>query len=324
MKYSKIGLIAVLAIMVTGCTETKYVAHVAKKIPMPQDTVSKNKGYFKVGSSYKIKGKRYYPAETYNLTETGTASWYGPGFHGKLTANGEIFDKNELTAAHRTLQLPSIVKVTNLDNGRSVILRVNDRGPFAHNRILDVSERGAVALGFKSKGVAKIRLEVLADASKEVAAVSKSGRSTRGMEIAYNEGKTTAIQQVQAQPMPPLKPVPTREIAGNQIETISNTVPVVEAEPLNNVVQRTATSNVPTTTGRQMFVQAGAFSQEANALQYSNKVASLAPSKVYMTRVNDIPYFRVRLGPFNNADQAQQVIASLYQTGNKDAVIVAE
>jgi len=154
--FKRLSFILVAVISLNACSSAQYAAHVAKKIPLKQDTPSKSIGHFKVGSSYVIKGKRYYPVETYNFTETGSASWYGPGFHGKQTANGEMFDQNELTAAHRTLQLPCIIQVTNLDNGRQVILRVNDRGPFAHNRILDVSERAAVLLGFKEKGVANI------------------------------------------------------------------------------------------------------------------------------------------------------------------------
>ena len=93
--------------------------------------------------------------------EVGTGSWYGPGFHGKLTANGEIFDQNKLTAAHRTLPLPSTIAVTNLANNRSLILRVNDRGPYIEGRIVDVSKRAAQILGFEKEGLATLQLEVL-------------------------------------------------------------------------------------------------------------------------------------------------------------------
>lgn len=333
-------------ITLSGCSEARYAAHVAKQIPLPQDTPSKSKGYFKVGSSYKIKGKRYYPSEAYNLTETGTASWYGPGFHGKLTANGEIFDKNEMTAAHRTLQMPSIIKVTNLANGRSAILRVNDRGPFAHDRILDVSERAASVLGFKEKGVANIRLEVVADASKEVAAMAKERISTRGYEIAYAQGKrpTSAnIQNVQT-PAPALNIEPVTKVAlGNSgdsapVPTLHTAtvraedqglarVPPVQATPLNDVVQN-AVSAQPSTgyvqSNGKVFVQAGSFSQEANALKYSDSLNQIGPSRVYVTRVDNQPYFRVRLGPYNNSNQAQQVLAALTKSGNQNAVIVTE
>ena len=108
-------------------------------------------GSYKVGNPYKIMGTWYYPKEDYGYSEVGMASWYGEDFHAKKTANGENYDMNTLTAAHRTLPLPSIVKVTNLENGRSLVLRVNDRGPYAKNRIIDISKRGAQLLGFQTQ-----------------------------------------------------------------------------------------------------------------------------------------------------------------------------
>lgn len=127
-------------------------------------------GMYKVGNPYKIFGTWYYPKEDYSYSEVGTASWYGKDFHARKTANGEKYDMNTLTAAHRTLPLPSIVKVTNLENGRSLILRVNDRGPYAKNRIIDISKRGAQLLGFQVQGTAKVRVEVMEKESKALKA----------------------------------------------------------------------------------------------------------------------------------------------------------
>lgn len=127
-------------------------------------------GMYKVGTPYKIMGTWYYPKEDYSYSEVGEASWYGEDFHAKKTANGENYDMNTLTAAHRTLPLPSIVKVTNLENGRSLVLRINDRGPYAKNRIIDISKRGAQLLGFQTKGTAKVRVEILEKESKELKA----------------------------------------------------------------------------------------------------------------------------------------------------------
>lgn len=120
-------------------------------------------GHYKIGKDYKIKNKKYSPSIDINYNEVGMASWYGSngGFHGKKTANGDLYDKNVLTAASPTLPLPSLIKVTNLANGKSLIIRVNDRGPFSKNRILDVSERAAKILGFKEKGIAKVRVKYL-------------------------------------------------------------------------------------------------------------------------------------------------------------------
>ena len=119
------------------------------------------KGHYKIGKPYQVQGVTYIPKQEPNYDKTGYASWYGPTFHGKKTANGDKFDKNALTAAHPTLPLPSLVRVTNLQNGKNVVLMVNDRGPFARSRILDVSQRAAQMLGFEQQGVAKVRVQYL-------------------------------------------------------------------------------------------------------------------------------------------------------------------
>lgn len=123
----------------------------------------KYKGHYKVGDKYTINNKKYKPRKYRRYRKTGIASWYGEryGFHGNTTANGDLYNKDMLTAAHNTLQLPSLVKVTNLENSKTVIVMVNDRGPFAKNRIIDLSEKAADILEFKSKGTAKVRIEYL-------------------------------------------------------------------------------------------------------------------------------------------------------------------
>lgn len=144
-------------------------------------------GKFRVGKAYDIKGKTYYPQESYTKEQTGIASWYGPGFHGNKTANGERFDQNALTAAHPTLQMPSLVRVTNLENGRTLVVRVNDRGPFHSNRIMDLSKGAAKELGIIATGTANVRIQVLGPESRALAAAAKQGISTRGAEIAMND-----------------------------------------------------------------------------------------------------------------------------------------
>ncbi len=147
-------------------------------------------GRFKVGSPYSIRGKTYYPEENYTSVQTGVASWYGPGFNGKKTANGERFDQKAFTAAHPTLQMPSMVRVTNLENGKSLIVRVNDRGPFHSNRVMDVSTAAADALGFRLNGTARVRLQTMGPESMALAKAAKQGIDTRGAEIAMNETGT--------------------------------------------------------------------------------------------------------------------------------------
>src|SRR5438874_8499794 len=124
---------------------------------------------YKVGSAYQINGKWYTPRVDYGYDETGLASWYGEAFDGQATANGEVYNLNELSAAHKTLPLPSVVEVTNLRNGRSLRLRVNDRGPYVDGRIVDVSRRASQLLGFETAGTTLVRVKILKDQSIQVA-----------------------------------------------------------------------------------------------------------------------------------------------------------
>ena len=163
MRHSRAALGAAIAVasalVLAGCAETELLVNAAKQAKGADRAVSS--GTYKLGNPYQIGGVWYYPKEEWDYTETGIASWYGPGFHGLSTANGEVFDENDVTAAHRTLPLPSVVRVTNLSNGRSLVVRVNDRGPFAHGRIIDLSRRSAQLLGMEAQGTAKVRVEVM-------------------------------------------------------------------------------------------------------------------------------------------------------------------
>lgn len=116
------GVLAIAALTLVACAETQLAVHTAKRVGGTAD-VSPGTGSYKVGSPYQIDGRWYYPKEDYTYVEEGIASWYGPNFHGKTTANGEVYDMNDLTAAHRTLPMPSVVRVTNLENGRALVLR---------------------------------------------------------------------------------------------------------------------------------------------------------------------------------------------------------
>lgn len=161
-----------------GCGST----HVEMGIDPPSNVqLYAKRGTYKIGKPYEIKGKTYYPKEDFNYDETGLASWYGPGFHGKTTANMEIFDQNQVSAAHKTLQLPCLVRVFNLENGRSLDVRVNDRGPYYDGRIIDLSKRAAQLLDIFRKGTARVRVKVLKKESlilKEMAQGKKSSPPT--------------------------------------------------------------------------------------------------------------------------------------------------
>lgn len=139
--------------------ESKYGVKASPRVVADGKAVPKGGGRDMTGKPYKVAGRWYYPKEDPGYKKTGFASWYGEAFHGRKTANGEIYDRNALTAAHTTMPLPSYARVTNLSNGRSMIVRVNDRGPFHGNREIDLSQRVAKMLGTKSAGVAKVKVE---------------------------------------------------------------------------------------------------------------------------------------------------------------------
>ena len=131
------------------------------------DPVPKGGGSYHIGAPYTVAGRTYYPQDNPNYQATGLASWYGDDFHGRLTANREVFDHNGISAAHPTMPLPSYARVTNLSNGRSLIVRVNDRGPYHGNRIIDVSTRAADLLGFRTSGTAWVKVEYVGRAPLE-------------------------------------------------------------------------------------------------------------------------------------------------------------
>jgi rare lipoprotein A len=164
--------LALLASSLAACSTSEPVKTLASPLasasvipnstPRPPEDlapIAKGGGSFKIGRPYELNGRTYVPAEDPNYRNEGIASWYGPDFHGKPTANGETFDMNGISGAHPTLPMPSYLRVTNLANGRSIIVRINDRGPYAKERVTDLSVGAAKALGFFDQGLARVRIE---------------------------------------------------------------------------------------------------------------------------------------------------------------------
>lgn len=166
--FAKVFFLSTALTVVTACTDNSQVFSSAAAGPAKQNAAAGTVGYYKVGNPYQVGGLWYIPKEDYNYKEIGISSWYGPDFHNGITANGEVYDMHGLTAAHRTLPLPSIVRVTNLQNNRSLVLRVNDRGPFVNNRVIDVSKRAAQLLGFEDQGTTQVQVEILPEESKKL------------------------------------------------------------------------------------------------------------------------------------------------------------
>lgn len=156
------GACAALCLLLANCSssvDSSYGVSPSPRVVSYGDPVPKGGGVYRVGAPYVVAGRVYVPEDNPNYRADGLASWYGEDFHGRLTANGEVFDLNGISAAHPTLPLPCYARVTNLSNGRSIIVRVNDRGPYHGNRIIDVSVRTAQLLGFQTNGTAWVRVE---------------------------------------------------------------------------------------------------------------------------------------------------------------------
>lgn len=149
------------------------------------------KHVYMVGQPYRMKGKAYAPREDLTYDRVGIASWYGPGFHGRRTANGETYNMHALTAAHPTLPLSTVVRVTNLANDRSITVRINDRGPYAGGRIIDLSHASAKALGFQAQGVARVRVSVLRAESLH----AKTGSADTDRDDAPSRAEATTSQR---------------------------------------------------------------------------------------------------------------------------------
>jgi rare lipoprotein A len=170
-RFAPVGVCAALCLFLADCAnsgvDSRYGVAASQRVVDPGEPVPKGGGVYHVGQPYVVAGRVYVPEDNPHYQAVGLASWYGEDFHGRYTANGEIFDLNGISAAHPTLPLPSYVRVTNLQNGRSLIVRVNDRGPYHGNRIIDVSRRAAHLLGFRSRGTAWVRVEYVGRAPME-------------------------------------------------------------------------------------------------------------------------------------------------------------
>lgn len=251
---------------------------------------------YKVGIPYRIKGQLYLPEESFTYARTGTASWYGDYFHGRLTANGEVFDMHAMTAAHKTLQLPAIVRVTNLENNKSVVVRVNDRGPFVGDRIIDMSKGAADVLGFRDAGIAPVRVEVLPDASRFLRDMARDRAPVRdmdGMVATLNIGVNNGAQGYTAKaPTPPPPPARTIQLA---------------ATPPNS----------------GWFLQAAAFGSAANAQRARAQLSGVGPAIVVERASGDRTLYLVRVGPYGDKRQAESALQRVRAEGFNDALLVA-
>ncbi|QDO99075.1 septal ring lytic transglycosylase RlpA family protein [Ferrovibrio terrae] len=322
----------------SACAEAALLNHSAKSVvrsgePPSQAAIAKG-GIYKVGNPYQINGVWYYPKEDPNYDETGIGSWYGEQFHGKATANGEIFDMNEVTAAHPTLPMPSLVRVTNLENGRTIVVRMNDRGPYANGRVIDLSRRSAQLIGYERQGTAKVRVQYIGPAplAGEPGAQIASRSGTDETPSAAPRGGV----QAEALPPPPgmrgrsgdvARSAPSQPSAMEVLAAQNTQNPQATGAPgelITKAELNRQTPQVGPARGGQIYVQVGAFTLHENAHKLAAQMSLLGPSSVSSTFINRQEFFRVRLGPFNQVTQADQALQQAINNGQTNARIVVE
>ena len=308
----RLSFSACLALLAAACSSAP------KPPPAPATnivTVPPNAGVYKIGQPYQVDNVWYYPREQPDYDETGIASWYGPDFYGKPTANGEMYDGNQLTAAHKTLPMPVNVRVTNLDNGKSLVVRVNDRGPYARGRIIDLSKRAAELLDVVQTGTARVRVTYLTRAdingapppSETPPAIANAlpAAPSGKVDVAalgIVPGATVAAPAKAASLPAPAASIPATMFADNQ--------------PTGQVTR------VPVPPVTRLYVQLGAFSKMENAKALLNKVGG--DLRISTLQRGGQTLYRVRSAPLASVADADATLARITGAGANDAHIVVD
>jgi rare lipoprotein A len=305
---------ALLVIVAAGC----FAAACSTTPPPNTVHLPPNGGVYKIGNPYQIDGTWYYPREQPNYDETGIASWYGPTFYGHRTANGEMYDGKEMTAAHRTLPMPVNVRVTNLDNGRSVVVRVNDRGPYAKGRIIDLSEAAARELDVIRTGTARVRVTYLARADGVGGAPPP--QTPPQIASAVPAAPTEKIDSQALNVIPGVIVAPPTPPAVLPAPIASPSLPPVQADAQPNG----QVTKVPVPAVTHIYVQVGAFSSEANAQRLMSRFSSAGGLTISPIGRAGQTLYRVRGGPYDSVADADQALARLNGLGSNDAQIVVD
>ena len=289
----------------------------------------------KIGKPYEVNGQIYVPKYKPDYDEVGIASWYGPGFHGGHTASGERYDQNDLTAAHKTLPLPSLVRVTNLDNGMSAVLRVNDRGPFVSRRIIDLSKGSAIKLGVYRSGTAKVRVEFLDKETREYVSHLPNGAQSLAALDRYKANNTHVVENVRHQEIVEIADAaPEGNVTSNDLsnsEQLPFTAPPITgraatasnwtpSDPAVAPHQTIVASNKPIVSG--YYIQVATYGVKSNADRMYERIAQITKARIGETDVSDRKFYRVQAGPFNSSEEAKKMLSKLATIGISGAKII--
>ena len=308
--------VALMLLMLPGCTSMELFVDLYKKQTREAagGEVVVAAPRYKVGNPYKVAGIWYYPERNLTYDETGIGSWYGDEFAGKLTANGEIFDPELVTAAHKTLPMPSVVRVTNLDNGKSLVVRINDRGPFVAGRIIDLSREAARRIGYKDNGLARVRVQVLAEQSLRLEKLAKNGKfpSIGGV-------PTMVMPEVEAAAKPTVNLTATSN-TGRSAYSSNNGQSALDLLSQSRVGE--VMTVAPLTT--QIWVQVGAFHSESSAASVLAQVETVGNGEVSSMSKAGQTLHRVRLGPVQTVSEADKLLDGVVKIGFSGARIIVD
>jgi len=302
--FKKIFLLIFLLNIIQACTSSVEVAvNLGKKILIPKDSKKKYPApIYKIGNKYEVNGKFYYPKKDLFYSKSGIASWYGPKFHGKLTANGEIYNQNALTAAHKTLPLPSSVKVTNLENNKSVTLRINDRGPFVNDRIIDLSSKAADLLGLKQNGTGLVRVTILQEQTIALEKLAKKGFFPEIKDLPKPDTPNVTI--------PKKTIVKVEGISKNYVKKINNKKINYDLKNLKR--------------NYKIFIKLGVFTTLKSAKSMKKKISYIKKVKIYK-KINDKKtIFHVKAGPYLIVNKVDKILSLLSSRGMQGAKIIIE
>jgi rare lipoprotein A len=311
-------ILMAMSLTISGCSSNRTAsrdpfAGIGSPIYKGNGPVPMGGGRYHVGEPYEVAGRWFTPKEQPKYDKTGPASWYGEAFNRRMTSNGEWFDMTRLTAAHPTLPLPSYAKVTNLNNGKTIVVRINDRGPFVGPRIMDLSKQSAMALGYKRQGIATVRVQYIGpapldDDGSNLMAMNQeleNGTPLHQM-IAAASGKRRAepVQMAEADP---------DEQGGYEADPVEQGAYAAEQEqPIEQMEQSTPSAV-------NYFVQAGTFADPDNAERLRQEFVHIGPVQVAELMGNDGPVYRMRVGPFDNLNDAQVALNQVHGYGLPDA-----
>jgi peptidoglycan lytic transglycosylase len=319
-------LIGMIAASLVACGSGNGEKLGERVIPLGQP-VPKGGGRYVTGPAYRVDGVWYQPQENPAYDRVGTASWYGELFHGRRTANGEIYDMDRLSAASPTLPMPVYARVTNLENRRSIIVRVNDRGPYRSDRIIDLSRRSAEVLGFRGKGTAPVRVQYLARAPLNGDdSYERRYLASQGWAQFASRGRSRdlgAVGSIAASTRLPQRQLPVAGSAGAPVpqQAMPGGAPQLRWQASTRVPAGPPRREQLGGDGR-FLIQAGSFRSEDNAERARSLLGGVAPVEVAPVEVGGETLFRVRVGPFADESAASAALARVTEAGYRGAKIV--